>query len=737
MKIDRRSFLAFVLGGAAGTALSPLPWKLTDDMAIWTQNWPWTPVPEDGEVTYLNSICTLCPGGCGITVRKIDERVVKIEGMPGHPVNDGGLCTLGLAGAQLLYGPNRVTSPMRKVNGSWRKISWDTAIAEVAEKLGDLRAKGIPNSVACILDSDRGTMAELFNRFMTVYGSSNFIRTPSIQDSYELTLYLTQGVPAMAGFDVGQSDFILSFGSGLIEGWESPVYMFRAKSELANNNGRMDQVEPRLSKTAAKSDKWVAINPGTEGALALGLAYVIIKENLYDREFVDSYCSGFEAHKKIVIDGYPPDIVSKITGVDTATITALARDFAGAQKPLAICGRGNGDTPGSLQEFLAVHTLNALVGNINKAGGIWAIPEPDYISWPELGMDNVASAGMQQPRVDGAGSEEYPHARYLLNRLPEMISSSQDASIQMLLIASANPMFSMPDTQAVAKAFEKIPLVVSFSAFMDETAMNADMILPNHVYLERYGDVPAARGFPKPIISLAQPVVEPFLNTRHSGDVIIQIAKQLGATVAYAFPWDSYDACLEETLGDKWDTLVEEGFWIDEEFEAADWGDAFETETAKFEFTNREIEALPQYNPLKAKGDESHYPLVLIPFDSMRLTNGYVGSPPFLIKSLEDYILQANDVLVEVNPATAKEYGLKDGRLATLRTPKGDARVKVRHYDGIGPGVIAIPRGLGHATDDKFLAGKGANFNTLMGPVEDPASGHDAAWGIRARLTKA
>jgi anaerobic selenocysteine-containing dehydrogenase len=99
--------------------------------------------------------------------------------------------------------------------------------------------------------------------------------------------------------------------------------------------------------------------------------------------------------------------------------------------------------------------------------------------------------------------------------------------------------------------------------------------------------------------------------------------------------------------------------------------------------------------------------------------------------------LQANDVLVEINPASAKEYGLKDGSFAVLRTPKGKARVKVRHYDGIGPGVIAIPRGLGHTAYDKFLAGKGVNFNTLIGSTEDPASGHDAAWGIRARLTKA
>ncbi len=737
MKIDRRSFLAFVLGGAAGTALSPLPWKLTDDLAIWTQNWPWTPVPQDGEVTYLNSTCTLCPGGCGIRVRKVDERVVNIEGMQGHPVNDGGLCTLGLAGVQLLYGPTRVTSPMKKVNGSWRKISWDAAIAEVVEKLSDLRAKGLPNTVACISESDRGTVAELFNRFLTVYGSPNFIRTQSIQDSYELALYLTQGVPAMAGFDVGNADFILSFGSGFIEGWESPVYMFKANSKLRDHNGRLDQVEPRLSKTAAKSDKWIAINPGTEGALALGLAHVIIKENLYNREFVAAYSSGFEAHKKIVIDGYPPDIVAKITGVDTATINALARDFAGARKPLAICGRGKGKTPGSLQEFLAVHTLNALMGNINKAGGIWAVPEPDYISWPELGMDNVASTGMQQRRVDGAGSDKYPHARYLLNRLPEVINSSQDSPIQMLLVASANPRYTLADSQSVAKAFEKIPLVVSFSSFMDETTVNADMILPNHVYLERYEDVPAARGFPKPIISLAQAVVDPLWNTRHSGDVIIQIAKQLGGPIADAFHWDSYPACLEESLADKWDTLVEKGYWIDEDFVAADWAEAFETESGKFEFTSKEIDALPQYNPLKAKGDETFYPLVLIPYDSMRLTDGYIGSPPFLVKSLEAYILQTNDVLVEVNPTTAKEYGLNDGSVAILRTPKGNARVKVQHYDGIMPGVIAMPRGLGHSAYDKFLAGKGANYNALIDVLEDPASGYDAAWGIRARLAKA
>ncbi|MEJ2223275.1 MAG: molybdopterin-dependent oxidoreductase, partial [Desulfobacterales bacterium] len=286
MKVDRRSFLAFALGGAAGTALSPLPWKVTDDFSIWSQNWPWTPVPQKGEISTVNSACTLCPGGCGISVKKVGERVIKIEGIKGHPVNDGGLCTLGLAGAQLLYGPTRIKTPMQKVNGHWQKMSWEEAIKLLATKLKELRAGGSAHKVACVAGSDRGTMPELFNRFLNVYGSPNFFRTPSIWDSYELALYLTQGTRSMAGFDIENADFILSFGSGLIEGWAAPGYMLRAKAMMRKNGGRMDQLEARLSKTAAKSDHWIAINPGTEGALALGLAHVIIKEKRYDQNFV-------------------------------------------------------------------------------------------------------------------------------------------------------------------------------------------------------------------------------------------------------------------------------------------------------------------------------------------------------------------------------------------------------------------------------------------------------------------
>jgi anaerobic selenocysteine-containing dehydrogenase len=740
MKIDRRSFLSFAIGGAAGIHLSPLPWKLMDDVSIWSQNWPWTPVPEDGEVSYVNSTCTLCPGGCGISVRKIDDRAVKIEGMKDHPVNDGGLCILGLSGLQLLYGPTRVKTPLKRKGkrgaGKWEKISWDKAISEIVQKLSKLRSKGESHTVGCILGSDRGTVPQLFHRFLSAYGSPNLMHTPSIQDSYELTFNLMHGIQTMVGFDIENTGFVLSFGSGIIEGWGSPVRMFKANSKWRDAATKVVQIEPRLSNTAAKSTKWFPINPGTETTLALGLIHVIIKESLYNRDFVDNYSTGFNNLKKFVLSAYSPDKVANVTGVDINTIVSLARDFARAKKPLAICGRGKGVTPGSMSEFMAVHALNALVGNINREGGVWAVPEPDYIGWPEVEMDSIATKGIQKERIDGAGGKKYPFSKHLLNRFPEIINSGKGYPLQALFVSGANPLYSMPDTKSVKEAFDKILFVVSFSSFMDETSENADLILPNHAYLERYEDVPLAVGLQKPVVGLTRPVVEPLFNTKHVGDVVIRMAKALGGNISDSFPWDSYESCLEETMEDMWDTLVEDGFWSDPDFTAPAWESAFDTSSGKFEFTSNGIKSFTRLDQVKIEGDVSSYPLTLIPYDSMRLACGFIGDPPFVIKTVEDTVLKGKDLFIEINPKTAKANGLSEGKYAILSTPIGKAKVKIHLFDGIMPGIVAIPRGLGHTAYDKYLADKGINFNELIGPVEDPVSGLDAAWGIRAKLAK-
>lgn len=739
MKIDRRAFLAFSIGGAAGTALSPLPWKLPDDISIWTQMWPWTPVPPDGEYTRVNSTCTLCPGGCGITVRKVDNRAVKVEGAEGHSINDGGVCLLGISGLQLLYGQTRIKSPMKRVGergeGRWARISWNQAMAELTEKLGAIREAGKAHGVAWIADAPDGTVPRLIQRFLTAYGSPNFIYPSELGVAYDTAMEIMAGPGQHAGIDAAGADFVISFGSGLLDGWGSPVKMFKANSSWQDAGATLVQVEPRLSNTAAKASQWVSIKPGTEAALALGIAHVLISESLYNADFVSSQTAGFEEWKQKTVAAYSPDKVAELTGVDKSTIITLARAFAKAKHPLAICGRGSGIVPGAVGEFMAVLALNALVGNINQAGGLLAIPDTDYIQWPEFYPDDIALAGLDQPRIDGAGTETFNLARSIMTRLPKALNDEEGYPLEALFVGGANPMYTLADTEAVKKALGKVPFIASFSPYMDDTAKFADLILPNHAFLERFEDAPTPVCADKPMVVMAQPVVPPQYNTRNLGDVVIQLAQDLGGSVVDAFPWDSYADCLEETLADKWDALVQNGYWMDDAFSPGD-GD-FETDSGKFEFSNALIAGLPVYAPVAPQGDPGGFPLLLIPYDSMRLAGGALANPPFMTKTVAETVIKAEDLFVQLNPETAKAQGLKEGRMAKLTTPVGEARVRVHLFDGVRPGVVAMPRGLGRRNGDEYLEGKGVNTRELIGPVEDPASGLDAAWGIWAKLDKA
>ncbi len=728
MKIDRRSFLAFGVGGAVGTAITPLPWKLMDDSSIWSQNWPWTPVPLDGAINYQPSVCTLCKGGCGINVRKIDDRPVKIEGLKANPINKGGICLLGLSGLQLLYGEdNRVKSPLKRVgkrgSGKFKKISWQQAITEMVEKLGAIRLKAQSHTLACISETELGTTASLIGRFMTAFGSKNYIRTPSFLDSLEAAILKTTGTSAaQVAFDFENSDYILSFGSGLLEGWGSPVRMFMANSALEDKKGTLAQAEPRLSNTAAKADKWLPVNPGTEADLAFSMCAVIIQKALYNTNFTAA-ATGLEGFKSFVTANYAPEKIAKSTGIKAEVITRIATSFAKAKNPVAVCGKGSGDTPGSLKESLAIVCLNALVGNINKKGGLWLTSEPDYIKWPEFINDDASTAGLQKNRIDSAQSGKYKDTRFLLNNFADAVLDDYEYPVNALMVYRANPMYTMPDSEKVKKAFEKIPFVMSFSSYMDETALYSDLILPDHVFLERYEDIPFASGYTKPYIGLARPVVDPLFDTMNTGDVIIQIAKRISNSIAGAFPWKDYETCLKETLGSMWAQLESQGFMTDQSYTPPS--------TVNFTFPDKIADAPA------IEGDRGKYLLTLVPVDSIRINCGYIANPPFATKTVDDTVLFENDILVEINPATAKSLGLRDRKKAVLETPKGKASVRVFITDGIMPGVVGMPKGLGHFGYDSYIADKGVNVNALIGSLEDPETGLDAAWGIRAKLSPA
>ncbi|MBW2645838.1 MAG: molybdopterin-dependent oxidoreductase [Deltaproteobacteria bacterium] len=710
MSLGRRGFLQFCLGAGAGITFSPLPWKLMDDSCIWSQTFRGlpieVPVPPVGEVNIEKSVCTLCPGGCGISVRKVKNRAVKIEGTEGHPINDGGICILGVAGLYQLYGGARVKGPLKRAGnrgeGKWEEISWSAAISEISKKLSQIRRNGSAHTVACISGKDRGTVPQLFKRLLTAYGSPNFISMPSSEDTEKLGLKLMQGENASVGYDLENARYILSFGSGLIDGWGSPVRVFRANStwreEAAKGNAKVVQIEPRLSNTAAKADVWVPIVPGTEAALALGLAHVIIKERRYNKNFVMNHCFGFEdwtddsgkAHKglkRMVLKGYSPN------------------------------------------EFMAIYALNALVGNINKTGGVLALPEVRTNAWPAVEQDTIAKRGVIRPRFDRAGTKAFPATESLFNQLPELLNTRKGAyDLSALLVYGANPYYTAHNRAAVAEALDSIPFIVSFASHMDETAQHADFILPSHINLEQYEDVPTPVGLNVPIIGLSRPVVDPEYDTQHVGDTVIALGKSIDG-VADSFVWDNYKSLLRKTMGEKWNTLVREGYWKDPSYKPSDWARGFKTPSGKFEFL-----ATGSYKPVVLEGDPNSYPLVLIPIESTRLADGAVANPPYLTKTVAETVLKNNDIFVEINPKTAAAYGLSEGTVAMLKTPSGEVKVRAHLYEGVRPDVVAIPTGLGHSAYDDYLSGKGVNANDVIGMAEDPVSGLDIAWGSRASL---
>ncbi|MGM0383977.1 MAG: molybdopterin-containing oxidoreductase family protein [Thermodesulfobacteriota bacterium] len=801
MEFSRRNFIKFIAGGVGGTLLSPLPWKLIDDIAIWTQNWSWVPVPERGKFSHINTVCTLCTGACGIQVRKVGNRAVKIEGRSDYPVNHGALCPLGMAGLQVLYNEGvRWKAPMKRVGPrgtqEWKEISWDEAIDTLADRIKGLRDKGVPEKVAAIDGNEsRSTTALLIKRLLNAIGSPNYIALPQQEDTHTMVNFLMQGIEAPLVFDLENADFILSFGCGLLDGWGAPGRMLNAWMHWANDEqshkAYIVQVDPRASNTASKADRWLAPFPGTEAALALGMAHVIIKEKLYSKEFIENHSFGFydwsdekglthRGFSAMVLGKYSPEHVESITGIKKHSIIEIARKFALAPAPIALAGREKGSLPGSLYEFMAVHTLNALKGRINKPGGPLIMDDVPLASWVNEKYDSVAKGGLTNERIDRAGTLQYPFTRSLIHKFTEAINNGSTSPIDTLLLYSANPAYTVPDNQSFITAMKKIPFIVSFSPFMDETSLMADLILPDHSHLEKMTDI-VPTGSQYPLYALSQPVVKPLYSTRHSGDVIISLARKVGGTVDGSFQWANFEEALKERVSGlydsgnekvSWKDIKERGYWHVPSHSLGKWADIFKTPSKKFEFFSTEIEAairayskgggisgreersfddslsglgisskgdeiyMPHYEAIQSNGDTNEYPLLLFPIAFINLASGWIGNPPFLNKTLFDHQLKGNDLFVEVNPKTAAKYGLAEGCRARLGSPKGELLVRIHLFDGAMPGIIFIPFGLGHTAYDKYLKGKGVNPNEIIDPIDDPLSGQPIWWKTRVKVIK-
>ena len=737
------------------------------------------------EETVVKTTCALCSSGCGLDVRVVNGKAVKVEGNPLHPLNQGVCCLKGQTSLEVLYSPERIQHPRVQMGGrgtgNWKEISWDEALEMVAEKLAKLREAGKPHSVALMHGELRGQMRQVVNRFMRAFGSPNMISRESLgEGTARMAMWLSQGVNAMPVYDINNSNYILAFGGNLLESSRNLIGYLGATAFMRRGRpqrGKLLAVHPRLSITGIKADEWVPIRPGTYGALALGIANVIINSDLYDEDFVRDFTFGFEdfedadglvhqGFKSYVLETYTLERVSAITGVPTDVIARVAGEFATNRPAVAVMPTEPGElsSGNALYTALAVHALNALVGSIDVKGGVILQRFPELSEWPDYSLDTVARSGESQERIDGAGTQ-FPLALSAYQNVPERILAGVPYPIEMLFLLNANPVYDLPNGGRTLEALKKVPFVVSFASTLDESSAHADLILPASTFLEVWGD-DYLEGTGYAGISLRRPVVEPVHDTRDPGDVLIELSKRLGESVASAFPWESYKDLITDRLsGFNWEKLEANGNWSELIYFNAEpgspaWGDVVGRDRLKvpkdgrFDFFSRELFAmitpdsdqacLPHFDiPVTladSTKDSIEYPFLLVTQPLITQSQQWQGIVPTL---QESYGLQGHvrwDSWVEISQKSAEALGLEEGERVWVESPLSRAQATVRIYEGIWPNAVFLPPGQGHHTFVRWGRKSeanmvvGANPNALTEFDSEPLTGLAVAGPARVRV---
>lgn len=741
------------------------------------------------EEKIVASTCHLCSGGCGILVRVADGRVVKLEGNPMHPVNTGSLCPKGQAAPELLYNPDRLTGPLMRdrKTGKVSSITWDEAVQLVSQKLTSLRKSGRPEQAVMLHGDTRGQMRSFLARFMQAVGSPNIVSHESLNvAASKLGVYLTQGIYDLPAYDLENTRYVLSFGANLLEAGANPhrtisgyTYLRRGRA----TRGKVVVIDPRQSIFAAKADEWIPIQPGTDAALALGMANVIIRAGLMDPDFVKNYSFGFDGfsatgdhkgYKDFVLENYDPSRVEQITGVPATTIARLAGEFASNKPSIAILpGKGgllNGSI-GGVYAAMAIHLLNALVGSIEVPGGVMTQRYMPCAEWPNLPFDAVASRGFQTGRLDGAGTK-FPLGRHAYQAVADRIL--EDAPVEILFLYDTNPVFETPGGKRYTEAFSKVPLVVSFSSFMDESAELADLILPEPTFLERWGD-DHIEGLGYPGVSLYQPVIEPLYNTMNTGDFFLKVADAMGGTISSAFPWKSYLEVLQfrlKDIGTTWETFVELGVWMQPGYRFARRGSPQWLEIVGrdrlnsprdgyFDLYSRELNcflgkmkkdelatfgitlvgdgaSLPHHEETNFKGDLTDFPFMLNVITLMSLgPRSDAANLPTMQEISGMTVGETWNSWLEMNPESARNQGLEDKNLVWVESPFGRVRTRVRLVKGLRPDVVNMPYNQGHTAVGRFAKGRGVNGLELLNPDSEPLTGLAAFTNTRVKVRKA
>jgi anaerobic selenocysteine-containing dehydrogenase len=370
---------------------------------------------------------------------------------------------------------------------------------------------------------------------------------------------------------------------------------------------------------------------------------------------------------------------------------------------------------------------------------------------------------------------------------PDRILAPDGPPIEVLFMYRTNPVASAPDPEKVRRALEKVPLVVSFSPFLDESARCSNLVLPDHNYLERWQDAPAPSTLPYTVWGVVQPVVKPLHDTRATGDLLLDLASRIGGTVATACPWSSMEELVSERgrelakahrgsvfasvfRSEELRELERRGWWLPHEQseasfwkglrESGGWFDPFHDDhgrAAASERPDARIALFPQearwtiagalpgllegFLPLNAPGavesdgeaSEQGYPLQLVPYRVMTLASGTTSLMPWLLENLGPLTGCAWETWVEINPEDGRELGLATRQKVRVSSPRGAFEARLRFFEGAQPGVVNVPYGL-QSTVEGWGPLKRSNPLAAVGNRRDPITGLPDWYSTRVRI---
>jgi len=714
---------------------------------------------------WIATSCLNCQGRCAIRVKVADDRAVRITGNPLSPASEGKVCPRAHIGLQVLYDPDRIHTPLKRtakekgkeIDPRWVPISWDEALRQVTSRLNEIRDRLQPHRVLIFSGLHSVSAQDMISRFAEALGTPNLISGEGLDLEAEKSgNWMADGHYGLTSYDLDRTSYILSFGADLLSSGVPLSRFLRKWGRMRRERpGRTKVVviDPRYSVTASKSDEWIPAHPGTEGALAMAIAHVIIAEDLYDHAFIGRWSNGFDGYRKLALEQYSPDLISKITGIPPETIRRVAREFAKTGPGLAIRGKEALSRPDGSYISYAIFCLNALVGSIDIPGGIIYQEAPSYRDMGPVIEDKATQRGRSQPGIDLGGTERFLGTRAVTNRVPDSLIEGKPYPIEMAIGFNSNFNMTAPSCHRWDQALKKLPYYVHISPFISEMALYADLVLPSTTYLEEWGyDHPSAGGGLAEM-RIKQPAIPPRGDARPVIDMIFEMSRRMKGGVAGSFAalGGNSEGFVKFRTGPliPWEELLKKGVWVGREYRYRKYDRLFRTPSKKFEFESGnlrsflsktgsikkgETDFLPRSGEMRFLGESEKYPLILLPYQPLLMMGNGSQNYPW---AQEIYLPMQGmgwDIVMEINSRTAETFHLRNGQRVWAESPFGRIRGRLKLSEGIHPEVLAIPSGQGHYAYGKWQKGIGANPNEIIGVDDDRVSGQPSSLNTRVKV---